>query len=47
MIRTAATSSHFACQMDCLVSELRALLRYLQKQQGAFLTLARNTHFAT
>src|SRR5580698_1595266 len=34
-----------ACKIDCLVSNLWAVLRYLQKQQSPFLTLARNAHF--
>jgi hypothetical protein len=33
-------------EIFCQLSNLRAFLGYLQKQQGAFLTLAGDTHFA-
>jgi hypothetical protein len=33
-----------ARQINCLIPKFRTFLRYLQQQQGAFLTLARNTH---
>ena len=34
----------FTRQINRMVPKFRAFLRYLQKEQGAFLTLARNTH---
>ena len=33
-----------ACEINCLRPKFRTLLRDLQKQQGAFMTLACNTH---